>query len=121
MFAVHYPFAVDLIEYGKVWHLIQNFTAKLPNHIDSETGRVSSEFSPGWSSYRTVFPYGGYYGKALSLLPQRLADTGARRIRTVHEEIVSEAAEKMADDAGIISGKLYYRGRLGIRGRKIKN
>ena len=40
--------------------------------------------------------------KALSLLPRRLADTGAQIIGTVHDEIILEVPEKMADDAAVI-------------------
>jgi len=36
------------------------------------------------------------------LLPRRLADTGAQIIGTVHDEIILEVPEKMADDAAVI-------------------
>jgi DNA polymerase-1 len=52
--------------------------------------------------------------KALGLLPQRLANTGARIIVTVDDEIILEVAEGMADDAAevlrrtmIEAGKAY--------------
>jgi len=40
--------------------------------------------------------------KALGLLPKRLADTGAEIIGTVHDEIIREVPEKMADYAAAI-------------------
>jgi DNA polymerase I-like protein with 3'-5' exonuclease and polymerase domains len=40
--------------------------------------------------------------KALGLLPQRLADTGSRIIGTVHDEIILEVPEKMADHGAAI-------------------
>lgn len=40
--------------------------------------------------------------KALSLLPQRLADTEALIIGTVHDEIILEAPEKLAGEAAVI-------------------
>ena len=40
--------------------------------------------------------------KALGQLPQRLANTGARIIGTVHEEIILEVAEEMTDEAAMI-------------------
>ena len=40
--------------------------------------------------------------KALGLLPQRLAGAGAWIIGTVHDEIVLEVADEMADDAAVI-------------------
>jgi len=43
--------------------------------------------------------------KALGLLPQRLADTGAQIIETVHDEIILEVAEVMEDDAAEILRK----------------
>jgi DNA polymerase-1 len=43
--------------------------------------------------------------KALALLPQRLADTGAQIIGTVHDEIIFEVPDKMADDAAVILRK----------------
>ncbi|MGO8944225.1 MAG: DNA polymerase [Syntrophobacteraceae bacterium] len=36
--------------------------------------------------------------KALGLLPQRLADTGAQIIGTVHDEIILEVPEGIAND-----------------------
>jgi DNA polymerase I-like protein with 3'-5' exonuclease and polymerase domains len=52
--------------------------------------------------------------KALGLLPHRLADTGARIIGTVHDEIILEVTEKMTKDAAAIlratmieAGKIY--------------
>ena len=36
------------------------------------------------------------------MLPRRLADTGAQIIGTVHDEIILEVPEKMADDAAVI-------------------
>ena len=43
--------------------------------------------------------------KALSLLPQRLADTGARIIGTVHDEIILEVPDEKANDAAAILEK----------------
>ncbi len=40
--------------------------------------------------------------KALCLLPQRLLGVGARIIGTVHDEIILEVNEKMANDAAAI-------------------
>ena len=40
--------------------------------------------------------------KALDLLPHGLADTGAQIIGTVHDEIILEVPEKIADDAAFI-------------------
>ena len=40
--------------------------------------------------------------KALALLPQRLADAGAQIIGTVHDEIILEVPEKMANAAAAI-------------------
>ena len=40
--------------------------------------------------------------KALSLLPQRLAGTRARIIGTVHDEIILEVPEEMAEDSAAI-------------------
>jgi DNA polymerase-1 len=40
--------------------------------------------------------------KALGLLPQRLADTGAHITGTVHDEIILEVPEKMANAAAAI-------------------
>jgi len=40
--------------------------------------------------------------KALALLPQRLADTGAKIIGTVHDEIIVEVPEGVANDAAAI-------------------
>jgi len=40
--------------------------------------------------------------KALALLPQRLADTGAQIIGTVHDEIILEVPEEMAEEAAAI-------------------
>ncbi|SPJ16325.1 DNA polymerase (fragment) [Syntrophobacter sp. SbD2] len=52
--------------------------------------------------------------KALSLLPQRLADTGAKIIGTVHDEIILEVRNEMAREAAVIldetmiqAGKVY--------------
>jgi DNA polymerase I-like protein with 3'-5' exonuclease and polymerase domains len=39
---------------------------------------------------------------ALGLIPQRLANTGARIIGTVHDEIILEVPEKIANDAAAI-------------------
>ena len=44
----------------------------------------------------------GITKKALALLPQRLADTGDQITGTVHDEIILEIPEKMADDAAAI-------------------
>ena len=43
-FAADYPFVADIIEYRKISHAIQNFTGKLPNHVNSRTGRVHPTF-----------------------------------------------------------------------------
>jgi DNA polymerase-1 len=65
----------------------------------------------GFGSYRTLFnsPVQGTAAditkKALSLLPQRLADTESQTIGTVHDEIVLEVAEGMAKDAAEILRK----------------
>ena len=40
--------------------------------------------------------------KALGLLSQRLADTGARIIGTVHDEIILEVPEKVPGEAAVI-------------------
>ena len=40
--------------------------------------------------------------KALGLLPQRLVDTGARIIGTVHDEIILQVPEEKANDAAVI-------------------
>ena len=40
--------------------------------------------------------------KALALLPQRLTSTGSQIIVTVHDEIILEVAEWVADDAAAI-------------------
>ena len=40
--------------------------------------------------------------KALGLLPQRLADTEAQIIETVHDEIILEVPEKRAGEAALI-------------------
>ncbi len=52
--------------------------------------------------------------KALSLLPQRLEDTGAKIIGTVHDEIILEVRNEMAREAAVIleetmiqAGKVY--------------
>jgi hypothetical protein len=41
--------------------------------------------------------------KAPGLLPQRLADTGAKIIGTVHDEIILEVPEEMAGEAAVFS------------------
>lgn len=43
--------------------------------------------------------------KALALLPPRLGGTGAKIIGTVHDEILLEAPEEKADEAGRILRK----------------
>ncbi|MGA2404181.1 MAG: DNA polymerase [Syntrophobacteraceae bacterium] len=40
--------------------------------------------------------------KALALLPQRLADTGAQIIGTVHDVIILEVPEKLAGEVAVI-------------------
>ncbi|MGA2403001.1 MAG: hypothetical protein ABSG91_15060, partial [Syntrophobacteraceae bacterium] len=40
--------------------------------------------------------------KALSLLPQRLADTGVKIIGPGHDEIILEVPEKMAGEVAVI-------------------
>ncbi len=40
--------------------------------------------------------------KALSLLPQRLVETGAWIIGTVHDEMILEVPEEKANDAAVI-------------------
>jgi DNA polymerase I-like protein with 3'-5' exonuclease and polymerase domains len=43
--APDYLFVADLIQYRKVSHAIQNFTGKLPQHINLHTGRVHANFN----------------------------------------------------------------------------
>jgi len=45
-FAPDHPFIADLIQYRKVSHAIQNFTGKLPNHVNPYTGRIHPNFNP---------------------------------------------------------------------------
>jgi hypothetical protein len=43
-FVADYPFLADLIQYRKTCHAIQNFTEKLPNHVNPQTGRIHPNF-----------------------------------------------------------------------------
>jgi DNA polymerase I len=44
-FVADYPFVADLIQYRKISHAIQNFTEKLPNHVNPQTGRIHPSFN----------------------------------------------------------------------------
>jgi len=48
--------------------------------------------------------------KAPALLPQRLADTGAKIIGTVHDEIIFEVPDRLANDA-ILKGTMIQAGK----------
>jgi DNA polymerase I len=48
--------------------------------------------------------------KALGLLPQRLANTGARIIGTVHDEIILEVPDEKTNDAAVISRETMIEG-----------
>jgi DNA polymerase I-like protein with 3'-5' exonuclease and polymerase domains len=50
--------------------------------------------------------------KALGLLPQRLADTGAKIIGTVHDEIILEVPDRLAKEAaGILKETMMQAGK----------
>ena len=43
--AADYPFIPNIIQYRKISHAIQNFTGKLPDHVNPHTGRIHANFN----------------------------------------------------------------------------
>jgi hypothetical protein len=68
----------------------------------------------GFGSFRYTLQYGSWAGRrhhkeSTSILPQRLANTGAQIIGTVHDEIILEVPEKIADDVAAILNEIMIR------------